>query len=488
MTSNTNVAANHRAERRFDRGSWLVLLFALIFMMLDIAQVAYRFTLPTEGWLVNESDLFVDSRDFPLSRNVAGAVSPLQPGDNLHLIGDLASEKILQSETLSYPRPAGWQVGGRVNVAVIRSGQTLTFDIPIVNWTFAAWWRTNFEDLIGMMNWLSAVILLSVGAFTFFNRPQNLAARFLFLFGVTAFATTLSGSLPDRIGLYFDTFAAYGKVLFSYVIFAYMFGPCLLGFALTFPHPKAFIQRRPTWLIVPFLVGAIPLLLLSVQPQLAAIGFPITLGMSVAAVAALIHSGVTMRDAISRAQLRWAIGGVVAGLALFMLNYPVYGSSQTRDVMLALGALGLPVMGISLAIAILRYRLFDIDVIIRKTLVYSVLTALLALIYFGGVVLVQQLTRSISASSDLAIAVSTLMLAALFFPLRRRVQNAIDRRFYRRKYDAAKTLAAFGVTARDEVELEKLTAELLNVVNETMQPASVSLWLKSTEKPQRTIG
>ncbi len=133
------------------------------------------------------------------------------------------------------------------------------------------------------------------------------------------------------------------------------------------------------------------------------------------------------------------------------------------------------VLPLSITLAILRSRLFDIDVIIHKTLVYSVLTALLALIYFGGVVLIQQLTRSITETSDLAIVISTLVIAALFFPLRRRVQTTIDRRFYRRKYDAAKTLAAFSATVRDEVELDKLTSELLHVVNETMQPKSVEL-------------
>jgi hypothetical protein len=178
-----------------------------------------------------------------------------------------------------------------------------------------------------------------------------------------------------------------------------------------------------------------------------------------------------------RQQTKWFLFGFGLMGVAFGVGFITHGQGGLADDLIAT-AVAFLALPITLAIAILRYRLWDIDVIIRKTLVYSVLTALLAAIYFGGVVLVQQLTRSITASSDLAIAVSTLVIAALFFPLRRRVQNAIDRRFYRRKYDARKVLERFAATARDEVELEKLTAELINVVNETMQPASVSLWLK----------
>jgi len=143
----------------------------------------------------------------------------------------------------------------------------------------------------------------------------------------------------------------------------------------------------------------------------------------------------------------------------------------------------LTLIPISVGLAILRHGLFDIDVIIRRTLIYSALTGVLALVYFGSVVVLEGLLRGVTGGdSPLVIVLSTLLIAALFVPLRGRIQQIIDRRFYRRKYDAAKTLAAFGAQARDETDLGRLSARLLAVVDETMQPERAGLWLARGEK------
>jgi hypothetical protein len=136
----------------------------------------------------------------------------------------------------------------------------------------------------------------------------------------------------------------------------------------------------------------------------------------------------------------------------------------------------------AIGIAVLRYRLYDIDVVINRTLVYGSLTAMLALVYFGGVTATQAIFETLTGQeqqSQLAIVASTLVIAALFNPLRRRIQGFIDRRFYRRKYDAAKILEAFSAKLRDETDLDALNDELVGVVQETMQPAHASLWLRS---------
>jgi hypothetical protein len=140
---------------------------------------------------------------------------------------------------------------------------------------------------------------------------------------------------------------------------------------------------------------------------------------------------------------------------------------------------------VAVGIAILRYRLYDIDIIINRTLVYGSLTATLVLIYFGSVVGLQYILRTLTGQeSQLAIVVSTLAIAALFNPLHRRIQSSIDRLFYRRKYDAAKTLEEFSAKLRDETDLEALNSDLLRVVQNTMQPEHITLWLREPKEPR----
>ena len=144
--------------------------------------------------------------------------------------------------------------------------------------------------------------------------------------------------------------------------------------------------------------------------------------------------------------------------------------------------LSLSLFPISIGMAILRSHLWDIDLLIRRTLIYGVLTALLALVYLGAVVALQAIFTALTGSARAALVtvLSTLVIAALFVPLRRRLQAAIDRRFYRRKYDAARTLAQFGASLRDEVNLDDLSAHLLEAVDDSMQPERVTLWLRAT--------
>jgi hypothetical protein len=136
-------------------------------------------------------------------------------------------------------------------------------------------------------------------------------------------------------------------------------------------------------------------------------------------------------------------------------------------------------MPVAMGVAILKYRLYDIDVLINRTLVYVMLTASLVLVYIGGVVFLQYTFRALAGGeSQLAVVASTLVIAALFSPLRRRIQGFMDRRFYRRKYDAARTLEAFSAKLRDETDLDRLGDELVGVVHETVQPEHASLWLR----------
>ena len=198
-----------------------------------------------------------------------------------------------------------------------------------------------------------------------------------------------------------------------------------------------------------------------------------------AMVASAVSLIVRLRRAtgVERQQLKWlAYGGTVMVGTIGVGGLIILWSVPVSIVIMSVSLLGLPLFT---GIAIVRYRLYDIDILINRTLVYGSLTAMLVAVYVGGVVVLQYVFRVLSGGeSQLAIVASTLAIAAAFNPLRRRVQAFVDRRFYRRKYDAVKTLAAFSARLRDETDLDTLSDELVGVVMETMQPGHVSLWLR----------
>ena len=173
-----------------------------------------------------------------------------------------------------------------------------------------------------------------------------------------------------------------------------------------------------------------------------------------------------------RQQLKW----VATAAALFAAGVIAGDSLGLPDIMFAIFLGAVP---LSIGIAMLRYRLYEIDLIINRTLVYGALTAILAIVYLGLVVVLQQVTSAFAPESELAVAASTLAVAGLFRPLRSRIQSFIDRRFYRSKYDAARTLDRFAQRLRDEVDLDTLSDDLIAVVRDTMHPAHASVWLRS---------
>jgi len=200
---------------------------------------------------------------------------------------------------------------------------------------------------------------------------------------------------------------------------------------------------------------------------------------------------------VVREQIKWIafaasfmgllyLGIMGTGLIIHLVSAPQTPSdlgSQSLLGALLENVMVLSFAGVPVAIgfAVLRYRLYEIDILINRTLVYSALTATLVALYFGSVTTTQAIFRALSGQEEqpqLAVVISTLVIAALFNPLRRRIQGFIDRRFYRRKYDAAKTLEAFSAKLRDGTDLDALSDDLVGVVRETVQPAHVSLWLR----------
>jgi hypothetical protein len=355
--------------------------------------------------------------------------------------------------------------------------------------------------------WLLFVSFATVGALVVSRRPQN-AIGWIFCWLGLSFSlgsaseeyalyalVTEAGSLPGAEGMVWLTAWFGGPIVFA--LFALVF--------LLFPNGRLPSRRwRPVvWLD---LVAVACLVAFAFEPgplgnlglvrvsnpfgvqgadallgTLGGIGFFMTLAVAVAGGISLVLRFRRARG-VERQQIKWfAFSGVVfcAVFAAGPFLWSLPESPATAWIWPVLFLAGASTVPVAVGIAILRYRLYDIDVLINRTLVYGSLTVTLALTYLGSVVALQYGFRSLTGQeSTLAIVVSTLAIAALFSPLRRRVQGFVDRRFYRRKYDAAKTLEAFGSRLRDETNLDALSADLVGVARSTMQPEHASLWLR----------
>jgi hypothetical protein len=218
----------------------------------------------------------------------------------------------------------------------------------------------------------------------------------------------------------------------------------------------------------------------------------------VGAMYAQIYRYRNVSTPTERQQTKWVLFGVLSWLLLMGMLFVPYSvelslpSGRPLPWWALVNSTGwwltLTIVPLALSIAVLRYRLYEIDLIINRTLVYGSLTAMLAVVYFGGVAATQGIFRILTGHEEqpqIAVVVSTLVIAALFDPLRRRIQYFIDRRFYRSEYDARMTLEAFSAKLRDETDLDSLSDDLVGVVRDTMQPAHVSLWLGESQVRER---
>jgi hypothetical protein len=330
------------------------------------------------------------------------------------------------------------------------------------------------------------LVSLGVGTVIFWRRPDDrmalLASFALILFPITVNNVNLL-TLPPAWQLPVGSLQLLGEV--SAGLFFYLF-----------PNGR-FVPRWIRWLAVALIAYWIvdiflPPSLFSNSP----LSFALFLGLEASQIWVLVYRYRKVSTPLERQQTKWVIFGITVGLGGVLVEFVVVYLFLTSVFSLHLGALAWMLFftiqalltllfPLSLGMAIMRSRLWDIDILINRTLVYGTLTATLALVYVGLVIALQFLLRGlISQTSDIAIVASTLAIAALFQPLRKRIQAIIDRRFYRRKYDAAKILEAFSATLRNEVDLTQLSEHLLTVVQESMQPSHVSLWLPPA-KPDR---
>ncbi|MDQ4127059.1 MAG: hypothetical protein M3151_03765 [Actinomycetota bacterium] len=350
---------------------------------------------------------------------------------------------------------------------------------------------------------------VTVGVLIVNRRPDNKIGWIFCAVGLALALASAASGYADY-GLYGDGGALPAPELAAWLsiwlnIVVLVVAPCLLFLLFPDGRPPSARWRPVVWLVA--LAGATIFFMLAFSPgeldQYTYPGLRNPLGIegkvgalladvegpgnAIVPIAVLVSISSTVirfrrSGGRERLQLKWVAYAAALMAASFLVSFvlPEAVPRVVQDAVFFLGVAAFAAIPIAAGIAILKHRLYGIDVLINRTLVYGLLTLSLAVIYVGGIALIQGLFRALTGQeTELAVVASTLAIAALFGPLRRRVQGFIDRRFYRKKYDAAKTLESFSDRLRDETDLEILSEDLVGVVRETVQPAHARLWLRS---------
>jgi hypothetical protein len=339
-------------------------------------------------------------------------------------------------------------------------------------------------DLLGVLASIAAALVcMTLAVVLFWRRSDDWMVMFISSY-LLLYGTIMAGPLEWAEAFY----PGWPSLAVDVVQPLFLTTPTIALFVL-FPDGR-FVPPWTRWLILLSIPLTVVILYLPPLYSWALLGM-IVLG----AIYAQIYRYRHVSTPTERQQTKW----VLFGFLLWLVLTGVLGVPYSIEMSLPAGSplpwwslvssagwwVALTIVPLSLSIGVLRYRLYDIDIIINRTLVYGSLTATLVALYFGGIVVLQRVFVLLTGQqSTLAVVASTLLIAALFTPLRRRIQSFIDRRFYRRKYDARKTLEAFSAKLRDETDLEALNNDLVGVVRETMQPAHVSLWLRPATAPK----
>jgi hypothetical protein len=330
------------------------------------------------------------------------------------------------------------------------------------------------------------LVFTVVAAVIFWRRSEDQMALFgafvLMVFGGAA----LTSETPHALA------AAHPALWFPVRLLDYLgqVSFCILFYV--FPSGR-FVPRWTRWLAIAVALLWVPDIFFP-GSSLDLLGGPLFLVILGSLVVAQVYRYLWVSNPAERQQTKWVVSGVAVALVgfatlLILANFVLSPESigPLTEMVAETCVYGLiTLIPLSIGVAILRSGLYEIDIIINRALVYGPLTATLVGVYVGGVVVLQRAFVALTGEqSTLAVVASTLAIAAIFNPLRRRIQSLVDRRFYRRKYDARRTLEAFSTRLRDETDLEALRGELVGVVTQTMQPAHVSLWLRPDNAPQR---